>query len=511
MEAAASAVEAATARLSRVKGVESRVLEGDYLHLTPLPDDEPSFWDRPALPDALDKPFDVVIANPPYVRTQVLGARESQRLSVRFGLTGRVDLYHAFLISVTEALRPSGVLGIITSNRFLMTLSGAAVRAYLLRHYVIHEVIDLGDTKLFEAAVLPAIFIGRRRGERSVYTVSPPARFTRVYSTSGPNDDAPRRASIFEVLREGIPGSYRLPQGLFQLAGGDLVLERDPAHVWSLTTHDETEWVRRLRATAAGCFGDLAVVRVGLKTTADEVFVRTDWHTLPHETRPEAALLRPLLRHADARRWVLPTQTNPRARVLYPHEVVQGYRRPVDLLRYPCARAYLEAHRPRLERRDYVLRAGRQWYEIWVPQDPEAWAEPKIVFPDISPDPRFFFDSHGRLVDGNCYWCTLRPGVPQDTLYLLLGVANSTLMSRFHDLAFNNRLYSARRRYMTQYVARYPYPSPTAPASRRLVSLVKRVVQECCLPGSTEPGSDVETELDSLVQEAFGFPRSVCP
>ncbi|HCV42019.1 MAG TPA: type II restriction endonuclease subunit M, partial [Bacteroidetes bacterium] len=41
--------------------------------------------------------FDLVISNPPYVRTQVLGAEKSQLIARRFGLSGRVDIYYAFL------------------------------------------------------------------------------------------------------------------------------------------------------------------------------------------------------------------------------------------------------------------------------------------------------------------------------------------------------------------------------------------------------------------------------
>jgi len=49
--------------------------------------------------------FDAVISNPPYVRTQVLGSAVARDLAARFGLTGRVDLYHAFVKAMTIALR----------------------------------------------------------------------------------------------------------------------------------------------------------------------------------------------------------------------------------------------------------------------------------------------------------------------------------------------------------------------------------------------------------------------
>ncbi|MGO8751283.1 MAG: Eco57I restriction-modification methylase domain-containing protein [Thermoguttaceae bacterium] len=52
--------------------------------------------------EAKSPTFDLVIANPPYVRTQILGAAQAQSLAVQFGLTGRVDLYHAFVLAIAS-------------------------------------------------------------------------------------------------------------------------------------------------------------------------------------------------------------------------------------------------------------------------------------------------------------------------------------------------------------------------------------------------------------------------
>ena len=48
----------------------------------------------------------------------MLGAVGAKKLATRFGLTGRVDLYHAFVKAMTMALRGGGWLGLLTSNRF---------------------------------------------------------------------------------------------------------------------------------------------------------------------------------------------------------------------------------------------------------------------------------------------------------------------------------------------------------------------------------------------------------
>ena len=104
---------------------------------------------RPSVPKA----YDLIIANPPYVRTQIMGASTAQLLAKQFGLTGRVDLYYAFILGMAWVLKPQGVAGIIVSNRFMTTRSGASVRQALLERFNIHHVWDLGDTKLFDAAV----------------------------------------------------------------------------------------------------------------------------------------------------------------------------------------------------------------------------------------------------------------------------------------------------------------------------------------------------------------------
>jgi hypothetical protein len=77
-------------------------------------------------------------------------------------------------------------------------------------------------------------------------------------------------------------------------------------------------------------------------------------------------------------------------------------------------------------------------------------------------------------------------------------------MTRFHDLAFGNKLYAGRRRYITQYVARYPYPDPSSAAGQELVAVVKEIVQS--VEGGTHKTrlSSVELRVNHLVQECFG-------
>ena len=109
------------------------------------------------------------------------------------------------------------------------------------------------------------------------------------------------------------------------------------------------------------------------------------------------------------------------------------------------------------------------------------------------------------MVNGDCYWMTLRPGVPDEVLYLILGVANSTLMASFHDVAFSNRLYSGRRRYITQYVSKYPLPPTGSLAARQIIGLVKELLEETGGQPVRTRVSQLENDLDVAVYEAFGL------
>lgn len=426
------------------------------------------------------EPYDLIIANPPYVRTQIMGADRARQLAQQFGLTGRVDLYHAFLLGMATVLAPEGAAGFIVSNRFMMTKGGASTRVRLVDGLQLREVYDLGDTKLFDAAVLPAVIIACGKATESV-TPS----FVSIYqSKAKPTHTA--TDPLAALRREGIA---ELPDGrVFQVQHGTLDNGDDPAGVWRLASEDVDSWLATVEEHTWGTFRDIGKIRVGIKTCADKVFLPKKWDR-------ELELLRPLTTHHIARRF-RPRPSN--RQVLYPHQTVDGKKQAVDLAQFPASRAYLEEHRATLEGRSYLIEAGRQWYEIWVPQNPADWPAPKLVFRDISEQPIFWMDLEGTVINGDCYWLTGN----EDLLWLALGVANSTFIERFYDLRFNNKLYAGRRRFITQYVEQFPLPNPESSIARQIVA----ACQELYSAIEEGPQPEMERRIDEMVWSAFGLP-----
>lgn len=443
----------------------------DLFHTTPAPE------------------YDAAISNPPYVRTQVLGAASAQRLASVFNHAGRIDLYFAFLACISLSLKPGGIAGVIVSNRFMTTKSGADVRAGLLRDFEILHIWDFGDTKLFEAAVLPAVLVLRKKGRPSLRQDLP--KFSTIYTTNTPA--VSKAESIFEALK--LEGPVKVGGVTYLVSHGSLETRR-PDDVWKLASEENDAWLETVARNTHRTFGEIGKIRVGVKTTADNVFIG-NWNDKPEGDRPE--LLRPLITHHVAARFRVDLSKRERE-ILYTHEIRNGKRQAVELSRHPISQRHLETHRDQLKGRSYVIAANRKWYEIWVPQNPALWEQPKLIFTDISEKPTCWIDLTGAVVNGDCYW--MIPARPEDSdlLWLALAVGNSRFIEVFYDHKFNNKLYAGRRRFMTQYVEQFPIPDPSSGAAKNLIALAKEIHRL----KPTVDTSSLEAECERLVEDAFG-------
>lgn len=474
--------------------LDVRLEQKDFLeHVLHLQDDGDLFS-----VGEVQEPFHLVIANPPYVRTQIMGAQQAQKLAQRFGLTGRVDLYYPFLLGISQVLAENGVTGVITSNRFMTTKSGQAVRRALLSRFHILHAWDLGDTKIFDAAVLPSVLLARGTPDWQ-HPHTHGIAYSSIYET---NDAAIAEADdVLSALAAENDTVIAIEDGrCFRVRHGLLDNSGDPEGIWRVATQATDQWLATVESHTWETFRRIGKIRVGVKSTADKVFIRHDWSNLP-DGRPE--LLRPLITRKCARRFkaVVPENANHIKEILYPHEVTKRGRAAVDLSLYPKTASYLERHRAILENRTYLIEAGRKWYELWVPQDPAAWALPKLVFPDISDKPIFWIDTDGGIVNGECYWIQCENKDEQDLLWLALAVANSTFIEAFYDHRFNNKLYAGRRRYITQYVELFPLPNPACDEAMMIIALAKKI--HANMPSAA--ADQLAAELDARIWRVFGL------
>ena len=204
--------------------------------------------------------FDVVLANPPYIRQEDIPSEMKTLLGRLYpGFSRRSDVYVYFLAAVERMLNNDGVAAVICPNTWMNVGYGGPVCDYLLERFRVRAVVQSSVERWFPSADVDACIIFLEKGSRPAPCgPAPVIRLTmldRPISMVVPGDDAGTR--VVSVTAENLR-RYRGKWGrLFDLPG---VLER-------VLTHGGG----RL------CFlGDLARVRRGFTTGANGFFYMRD-------------------------------------------------------------------------------------------------------------------------------------------------------------------------------------------------------------------------------------------
>ncbi len=102
--------------------------------------------------------FDVVIANPPYIRQEEISNKDELKKEYRI-FNSVADLYTYFYERGLKLLRKGGVLTFITSSKFTRARYGFNLRKYLKEKMCIKSIVNFGDKHIFEAVTNTLIFI----------------------------------------------------------------------------------------------------------------------------------------------------------------------------------------------------------------------------------------------------------------------------------------------------------------------------------------------------------------
>lgn len=98
--------------------------------------------------------FDIVLANPPYVRHEALATGAKRRLLRLYpdAAEARSDLYCYFFARGLQLLRPGGVQVLVCANGWLDVGYGGKLQGYLLRHAHVRELYDSAVERQFAGA-----------------------------------------------------------------------------------------------------------------------------------------------------------------------------------------------------------------------------------------------------------------------------------------------------------------------------------------------------------------------
>ncbi|MGH2484400.1 MAG: Eco57I restriction-modification methylase domain-containing protein, partial [Ktedonobacterales bacterium] len=437
--------------------------------------------------------FDIVIANPPYVRHEKINPATLATLKAAYpGVQhGMADLYVYFYARALELLHAGGTLCFISSNKFFRAGYGKGLRETLKDCAAVRLVIDFGDFPVFDASAYPCIVIAAN---------GKPAGGHNYRGLTAGND--------IELDKIG---------ATLALAGQT----RAQAEGVQPPTGDEATGalVRKLMGmgTPLGKFVG-GKMYYGIKTGLNEAFV-VDTATrdrLIAEDPRSAEVLKPFLRGRDVGRyavnwaglWLLRiatgwTRQSMKTTTRPPEEQAWAHLRGV----YPAIAAYLEPFADRCRKRDDK---GQYWWELRPCDYYAAFEGAKIVSIRFGLKAGFAFDDKGRYCNDAIY--TFAPAPKWLTAVLNSSVCNICLISICPSVQ------NGYSQFFVNKIEELPIVEPTEEEKRRLEALVERAQERTSPPGplsreemgrqnasGTDDMEALEREVDAIVYRTYGL------
>ena len=422
-----------------------------------------------------DGGFDVIVANPPYVRQELIKhLKPSLKKVFPEVYTGTADLYCFFYARAVELLKKGGMLAFISSNKWLRSKYGEKLRKYIADNSQVKSITDFGELPVFKsAATFPMIFMCSKL-KTNVQTV-----FTQVKSLCSPYPD------ILELIKHN-----------GQLLSSNSLKKSD----WRLTDSITTNLLEKVESVGVPLneYVDGKIYR-GVLTGCNKAFVIDDVkrNALIQEDSKSAEIIKPLVKGDDIRKW----RTN------YKSKWLIFTRRGINIDDYPAIKAYLSEWREQLEPKPRNWSNSKKWrgrksgtYKWYEIQDSIAYHtefdSPKIIYPIIAKESRFTFDITGIFTSDSNFI------IPLYDLYLL-GILNSYCVWQYLKntcpvLGDADR--GGRLQLKSVYVTKISIPK----ASNTEKETISRLVQKC-LEAKGVDCEAWEKEIDDRVAALYGL------
>ncbi|MCO5062496.1 MAG: Eco57I restriction-modification methylase domain-containing protein [Kiritimatiellae bacterium] len=418
--------------------------------------------------------FDVVIANPPYVRHETI-SDITPVLRQRFTVgASRADLLVFFYEQGVRLLRQGGVLTLITSNKYYRAAYGAKLRPFLKDNLQIKVMIDFGDAPVFEAIAYASILIGTKDKAATEHSIR---------ACTWPAD------ASFDALEQTL-----VEVGLSMEQSG---LKTDG---WRIESPAAIGLLDKLRSSGTP-LGQYVYNRFyyGIKTGLNEAFVidRETRDRLIHADRKSAELIKPFLRGRDVKRWVVHHKD------LYLIVFPFGFH--AELKKYPAILRHLSQFEDALKKRGQCTSSrGRKeggqhhWLELDNNPKPEyldAFAVKKIVMPAIERERAFAVDSNKHYSNDKTNIC-----IADDPEALCAILNSSAIWWSLTQIAATKQ--NGYYEFKPLYIRTLPIPA-TLPADKaRLTKLAERAAKQA----EAEDAAGLratEREIDEIVYRLF--------
>lgn len=407
--------------------------------------------------------FDVVIANPPYVRQERITDQKARLKTVYPDVYhGVADIYVYFYRKAFDIAMPSGTVTFISSNKYFRAGYGKTLRAYLKDQASVHLVIDFGDLPVFDATTYPCVVLaGRAAADLKTHEV-------RVANV--------RSLDVLDALSNYVETEgWDQPQRSLLKEG------------WVLACGNVRALVDKLRS-AGTPLGEHVGGRFyyGIKTGCNEAFVidAATRDRLVEEDARSAEIIKPWLRGKDVKRW----------RVAWQEQYLVWTYKGVPIDNYPAVLAYLSQYREKLAKRWEPSRGQCEWYELRPCDYYAEFEKPRIVYQEIATFQSFAFTREPYYLNNKCFM------IPVEDAYLL-GILNSHA-AWFFLKSIVSKLQGSAHAMQSPYLSQVPIPDANTQQRAGIEALVRRLFNA---NGEGPQAAEWEQELSALIYRLYNL------
>jgi adenine-specific DNA-methyltransferase len=435
------------------------------------------FFDKRYFFPGVTAGFDIVIGNPPYVQIQKFSGMQEQQDWERqqyktYARTG--DVYCLFYERGYRILGNNGVLAFITSNKWMRANYGKAMRRFFANNGAISQLIDFGDSPIFEnATTYTNILIWKKNGENVK---------TKAWDLSKAYEND---ASLDDLLEK---------QG-----------EREPLFNEDsfVIVEDRQRGIKKRIEEIGTPLRDWDIaINYGIKTGLNEAFIidgKKKDELISKDPKSEE-IIKPILRGRDIKRyraefadlWIMNTHNG------------YGSVPPIDVKNdYPaiweCLRQVNSTTNGGLEKRQDQ---GNHWSNLrncaYIPEFDMA----KVVYAEIVYDSAFYYDTMGYYSEATTFLMT------GERLKFLVALLNSRLLTyAFKTFYAGGDLRGSTFRYKKVFLEQLPVPKLSPDVQFPFEVLVDHIL----FAKENNLGKEAaffERLIDSMVYELF-FPEEI--
>ncbi|KLI57961.1 Eco57I restriction-modification methylase domain-containing protein [Brachyspira hyodysenteriae] len=388
--------------------------------------------------------FDVVIGNPPYVQIQGMekelkeGYKEANYKN--YVLTG--DIYQLFFEKNLDVLKVGGIVGMITSNKWMRAGYGAVTRDYFYRNANVNGVIDLGKGRFKGATVDTSIILYSKNDDE--IKINEPREFKAIKFY----DDLSELENI-QFRDDKVIANHdkewvimnNLENGIFEK-----IIKHKPLKDWNINIYR------------------------GIVTGLSEVFFIDEEtkNNLIKEDAKSAELIKPLIRGRDVKKYVYGFNNS--------YIICTFPALKLNIDNYPAIKKYLKSFGKRLEQsgeKGCRKKTNNKWFET---QDTIAYYEEfekdKIVWTPVNGIYYFTYVEAGYYFNNSLFMIV---DDDKNELKYLLAVLN-TVTLKFGSLITPLTNVGQYTYGSKEFMQTIPIPEPDKETESKLVNLVDNII-----------------------------------